>query len=63
MSRIGIQAALEALQGNPVDHFYGLHIRQITTDNLSDYAKPEYTDAYWCDSMLPKEVADELYLK
>jgi ribose transport system substrate-binding protein len=62
-SRIGLQAALEALQGNPVDHFYGMAVQTITADNLSTYVRPEYTDAYWCSSLLPKAVADELFLR
>ena len=62
-SRVALQAALKALQGIPLSDFYSLKVPTITEDEIDDYARPEYSDAYWTNSLLPKEIADELYLK
>ncbi|MGH2382933.1 MAG: ABC transporter substrate-binding protein [Candidatus Limnocylindria bacterium] len=61
-SRVALQAALRVLQGEPVSPFYALQVPTITEDDVADYVRPQYSDAYWTNSLLPEEVADELYL-
>jgi ribose transport system substrate-binding protein len=61
--RLALQAALRALQGLPVNSFYELQVPTITGDQLDQYVRPNYSDAYWTNSMLPQDVADELYLE
>ncbi|MEA4853031.1 MAG: ABC transporter substrate-binding protein [Christensenella sp.] len=62
-SRVALETALNALAGKPVIKDNYITVPIITNDNLSEYVKPEYSDAYWCSSKLPKEKADELYLE
>jgi ribose transport system substrate-binding protein len=62
-SRVALQAALRILQGIPVNSFYRLQVPTITADTLADYVRPEYSDAYWTNSLLPKEVADAIYME
>lgn len=62
-SRVALQAAIRILEGYPVAPFYQLQVPTIYEDTVGDYVRPEYSDAYWTNSLLPKEVADELYLK
>ncbi len=62
-ARLSIQSALLALQGLPVYNFYQLKVPTIYEDQVAEYARPEYTDAYWANSLLPKAVADKIYLK
>jgi ribose transport system substrate-binding protein len=62
-SRLALQAALKALQGIPVAPFYSLQVPTITEAEVDQYVRPEYSDAYWTNSLLPKELADELYKK
>ena len=61
--RLSIQSALLALQGLPVYNFYRLKVPTIYEDQVAQYARPEYTDSYWTNSLLPKAVADRVYLK
>jgi len=60
--RLSIQSALLALQGLPLYNFYRLMVPTIYEDTVEEYARSEYTDAYWANSLLPKEVADQYYL-
>jgi ribose transport system substrate-binding protein len=60
-SRVALQAGLRILQGIPVNSFYRLQVPTITADTLADYVRPDYSDAYWTNSLLPAEVADEIY--
>jgi len=62
-SRVALQAALRILQGIPVAPFYALQVPTIYEDQVGDYVKPDYSDAYWTNSLLPEDVADELYLE
>lgn len=62
-SRVALQAALRILQGMPVAPFYALQVPTIYADQVADYVRPEYSDAYWTNSLLPEDVADALYLK
>lgn len=62
-SRMALQAALRILQGIPVNSFYELQVPTITEDELDQYVRPNYSDAYWTNSLLPEAVADELYLQ
>ncbi|HUN06723.1 MAG TPA: ABC transporter substrate-binding protein [Aggregatilineales bacterium] len=62
-SRVALQAALRILQGIPVNSFYRLQVPTITSETLEQYVRPEYSDAYWTNSLLPKEVADEIYME
>ena len=55
------EAALRILQGIPVNSFYELQVPTITGDELDQYVRPSYSDAYWTNSLLPEDVADELY--
>jgi hypothetical protein len=34
----------------------------IYEEDVANYVRPEYSDAYWTNSKLPKEAADALYL-
>jgi ribose transport system substrate-binding protein len=58
---VALQAGLRILQGIPVNSFYRLQVPTITADTLADYVRPDYSDAYWTNSLLPAEVADEIY--
>lgn len=60
-SRVALQAALRILQGQPVNSYYRLTVPTIYEDTVADYVRPEYSDAYWTNSLLPSEVADEIY--
>ena len=60
-SRVALQAALRILQGIPINSYYRLNVPTITADEVADYVRPEYSDAYWTNSLLPPEVADEIY--
>jgi ribose transport system substrate-binding protein len=60
-SRVALQAVIRILQGMPVAPFYALQVPTIYEDQVGDYVRPEYSDAYWTNSLLPAEVADELY--
>jgi ribose transport system substrate-binding protein len=62
-SRVALQAALRALQGLPVNSFYELQVPTITAEQIDDYVRPEYSDSYWTNSLLPREVADEIYME
>ena len=62
-TRLGLHAALRALQGITINDYYNLQIRTITEDEVADFVRPEYSDAYWTNSLLPKDLADELYLE
>lgn len=61
-SRVALQAALRILQGEPVAPFYSLQVPTIYEDQVADYVRPEYSDAYWANSRLSQEAADALYL-
>jgi ribose transport system substrate-binding protein len=61
-SRVALQAALRLLQGEPVAPFYALQVPTIYEEDVANYVRPEYSDAYWTNSKLPKEAADTLYL-
>lgn len=61
-SRVALQAALRILQGQPVAPFYSLQVPVIFAEDVADYVRPEYSDAYWANSRLSKEAADALYL-
>lgn len=62
-SRVALQAAIRILQGMEVSSFYALQVPTIYEGDVAKYVRPEYSDAYWTNSLLPKEVADKLYLK
>jgi ribose transport system substrate-binding protein len=62
-SRVALQAALRILQGIPVNSFYRLQVPTITGETLEDFVRPEYSDAYWTNSLLPADVADEIYMR
>lgn len=62
-SVVALETALDALAGKPVLKDNYIAVPVITNDNLAEYVKPEYSDAYWCSSKLSKEKADELYLE
>lgn len=62
-TRLGLHALLRILQGIEVNDHYELQVRTITEDEVADFVRPEYSDAYWTNSLLPKDVADELYLE
>jgi len=62
-SRVALQAGLRILQGIPVSSFYALQVPTIYEADVAKYVRPEYSDAYWTNSLLPKDVADKLYLK
>jgi ribose transport system substrate-binding protein len=62
-SRVALQAGLRILQGIPVNSFYALQVPTITQDTVGKYVRPEYSDAYWTNSLLPKDLADKLYMK
>lgn len=62
-SRVALQAAIRILEGMPVAPFYALQVPTIYEEDVANYTRPEYSDAYWTNSLLPKEVADTLYLK
>jgi ribose transport system substrate-binding protein len=62
-SRVALQAALRILEGYPVAPFYQLQVPTIYEDQVGDYVRPEYSDAYWTNSLLPEDVADALYLR
>ena len=61
-SRVALQAALRILQGIPVSSYYQLQVPTIYEDEVDQYVRPEYSDAYWANSRLSRERADELYL-
>lgn len=61
-SRMALQAALRTLQGIPVNSFYSLQVPTITEDELDQFVRPNYSDAYWTNSLLPQEVADQIYM-
>lgn len=61
-SRVALQAALRILQGIEVYPFYALQVPTIYEDEVSEYVRPEYSDAYWANSRLSQEAADALYL-
>lgn len=61
-SRVALQAALQILQGIPVNSYYELQVPVIFEDSIDQYARPEYSDAYWANSRLSQEAADPLYL-
>jgi ribose transport system substrate-binding protein len=62
-SRVALQAAIRILEGYPVAPFYQLQVPTIYEDQVGDYVRPEYSDAYWTNSLLPQDAADALYLK
>jgi ribose transport system substrate-binding protein len=62
-SRVALQAAVRILEGMPVAPFYELQVPTIYADDVDNYVRPEYSDAYWTNSLLPDDVADALYLK
>lgn len=62
-SRMALQAALKILQGIPVNSFYSLQVPTITEAELDEFVRPEYSDSYWTNSLLPEDVADEIYLE
>jgi len=62
-SRVALQAGLRILQGIPINSFYRLQVPTITGDELEQYVRPEYSDAYWTNSLLPKDVADAIYME
>lgn len=62
-SRVALQAALRALQGMPLNSFYELQVPTITADDIDDYVRPEYSDSYWTNSLLPRDVADAIYME
>lgn len=61
-SRVALQAALRILQGEPVAPFYSLQVPTIFEEDVDQYVRPEYSDAYWANSRLSQEAADALYL-
>lgn len=61
-SRVALQAALQILQGIPVNSYYELQVPVIFEDTVDQYVRPEYSDAYWANSRLSQEAADALYL-
>jgi ribose transport system substrate-binding protein len=61
-SRVALQAALRILQGMEVNSFYRLQVPTIFEEDVDEYARPEYSDAFWTNSRLSKEAADRLYL-
>jgi ribose transport system substrate-binding protein len=61
MSRLGVQVALKALQGIPIDRNYLAAGPIITSENLSQYLFPDYNDSYWAGSLLPQAKLDEMF--
>jgi ribose transport system substrate-binding protein len=62
-SRVALQAAVRILEGMPVAPFYQLQVPTIYAEDVDQYVRPDYSDAYWTNSLLPEDVADALYLK
>ena len=61
-ARLDVQLALMTLQGMTVYPSYKLNVPTIYSEQLTQYVRPEYNDNYWCNSMMPKAVADGIYM-
>ncbi|MGI6152706.1 MAG: ABC transporter substrate-binding protein [Christensenellaceae bacterium] len=58
-----LDAVLAALKGEPILKKNYIPTPTITDDTLDEYVRMDYSDAYFCNSTLPKEVADQYYLE
>lgn len=63
MTATALDTALSILKGESVPKYNYLPAPTITDDNLDEYARPEYSDAYWCVTGLSKEQAEKYYLE
>ena len=62
-SAYALDVAIKCLQGESILKMDYIPIPVITDDTLNDYVRMEYSDAYWANSRLPKEIADQFYLE
>ena len=60
---VALEAALKALAGEPIEKYNYIPVPTITDADIDQYVRPEYSDAYWCNTKMPKEVADQYYLE
>ena len=63
VGRVALDSALQALAGEPLDKYNYIPVPTITDADIDQYVRPEYSDSYWCNTKLPKDVADEYYLE
>jgi len=61
-SAYALDVAMKALKGEPIKKLDYIEIPVITDDTLANYVKPNYSDAYWCNTHLPASYADKYYL-
>lgn len=61
VSAVALDMAIRALQGQPVPKDYYLPIPTVTNDNLSEYVRPDLSDAFWADTRLPEDLIQQYY--
>ena len=63
MGRVALDTALKALSGEPVEKCHYIEVPTITNEDIDMYVRPEYSDSYWCNTKMSREVADKYYLE
>lgn len=61
--QVALDTALQALAGETIQKYNYIPVPTITDADIDQYVRPEYSDAYWCNSKMTKEVADQYYLE
>lgn len=56
-----LEVALNALTGKPYEKETFIPIPTITSENLSEYVKPDLPDSYWCNSQLPEDIVKKMF--
>ncbi len=60
---VALEYALKALNGEEIEKIHYIPVPTITDAEVDEYVKPQYSDAYWCNTKLPEEEADKYYLE
>lgn len=63
VSAVALETAINCLNGEPVSKFNYIPVPTITDADIEQYARPEYSDAFWCNTRLTQEQADAFYLE
>jgi ribose transport system substrate-binding protein len=56
-----LEVGLKILKGEPVEKDSYIPVPTITPETVNDYAKPDLSDSYWCNSKLSAEEAAKYY--
>lgn len=61
VSTVALDFALKALGGEKIPHSYMVPVPTIFQEDIDKFLRPEYSDSYWTNSKLSKDLADEKY--